>query len=674
MPVATGWNNRKTWIGWPTLMDDGETVTTTRELTRIAQSLKNIYLASFRPLYLIFDQFEELFILGSAAEQEQFIETVKEMLTAEQPVKMIFSIREEYLGHLNRFERAVPQLLRKKLRVEPMNLDKVRQVILGATNHKNTNVRLANGEKDTIAEGIFDKIKGAEKTLTIPLPYLQVFLDKLYLQVTNNDETRQAEAIFTLQALGEMGDIGDVLRNFLEEQVAGITKKLSTTYSNISIETTWTILSPFATLEGTKEPIGKQGLYDRLPDLNKPLIDAAVEAFINSRILRYTEEADLYEIAHDSLAKRIAEKRSDEDIALLEIKRLIKTQTSLKAGARGTISEEQLTFIEPFLNKIKLTAEEHALIQQSKQAVALQKAATLRQQTLEKNQQTQKRFIRWIGTALVMMVGLAIWAFYQKQQASHNFDIAKAEKQRADSALALASKLVNTIYFYDGKFALSIKEVDDRQQYGFVNKNGDVVIDYKYDQAEQFDNYTGFARVKRKNDEDVLISFLVDTTGKEYPFASTIADVKESVTAVDLSNQHLNSIPEAILHNPQIQILFLNGNNINQLPSGFGHLTALKYLDLRSNGLTTLPAEIGQLKALQSLDLSGNRLTTLPAEIVHLTALQSLDLSGNGLTTLPAEIVQLKALQSLYLSDNELTSPACGNRTAKSFAISVSEQ
>ncbi len=87
-------------------------------------------------MYLIFDQFEELFILGSADEQEQFIETVKEILQVEQPVKMIFSIREEYLGHLNWFERAVPQLLRKKLRVEPMNLDKVRQVIVGATSTK----------------------------------------------------------------------------------------------------------------------------------------------------------------------------------------------------------------------------------------------------------------------------------------------------------------------------------------------------------------------------------------------------------------------------------------------------------------------------------------------------------------------------------------------------------
>lgn len=412
------------------------------QLTPLVQSLKAIYLNSFRPIYLIFDQFEELFIFGTAAEQQKFIEKVKEILQAELPVKMIFSIREEYLGHLNRFERAVPQLLRKKLRIEPMNLDKVRQVIVGATTYTKSNVRLKEGESELIAEGIFDKIKSTEKTLSIQLPYLQVFLDKLYLQVTK-DESRKAEAVFTVQALNQMSDIGDVLRNFLEEQATIIARKLTEEYPNITTETIWNVLSPFATLEGTKEPSSKKSLYERLPNLNPTLIDATVEAFINSRILRYKEDTDLYEIAHDSLAKRIAEKRSDEEIALLEIKRLIKNQTSLKADARELFSEKQLNFIDPFLDKIQLTEEEKDLIHQSHEAVTKQKAAEKeeqeaetqrlqeRQQLLENNQRTQKRFIRWISIALVLMIGLSIWAFYQQKAATENANRAKKAEQSA---------------------------------------------------------------------------------------------------------------------------------------------------------------------------------------------------------------------------------------------------
>ena len=438
------------------VMSEKETSTAARKSSTLTRSLKTIYLKSFRPVYLIFDQFEELFILGSNEEQQQFIKAVQEILEVEQPVKMIFSMREEYLGYLNRFERAVPQLLKKKLRVEPMNLDKVSQVIKGATTYKNSNVRLKEGEEDLIAEGIFERIKSKGKTLTIQLPYLQVFLDKFYLEVTH-DETRQAEALFTSQALNKIGDIGDVLRNFLEEQVTSISAKLNVNFPGVSTESIWTVLSPFATLEGTKEPIGKLDLYDRLPGFDPVMVNATIEAFINSRILRYNEDAELYEIAHDSLAKRISEKRSDEEIALLEIRRLIKSQTSLNADARELFSEKQLNFIEPFLEKIKLTREEKAWIQESYEAVmklkveekeaqeAEARGLMERQKLLEKNQQSQKRFIRWISVALVIMFGLAIWAFTQKRVASVNEQKAKSALQENEKqqAISKATELKN---------------------------------------------------------------------------------------------------------------------------------------------------------------------------------------------------------------------------------------
>jgi AAA+ ATPase superfamily predicted ATPase len=67
-------------------------------LSPVGNAIKSVYQKSFRPVYLIFDQFEELFILGSKAEQELFLKTVQDILQSEQPVKLIFSIREEYLG------------------------------------------------------------------------------------------------------------------------------------------------------------------------------------------------------------------------------------------------------------------------------------------------------------------------------------------------------------------------------------------------------------------------------------------------------------------------------------------------------------------------------------------------------------------------------------------------
>lgn len=445
------------------VMEEGPAAATAVQPSPLLRSVRAIYLRSFRPLYLIFDQFEELFILGTTDEQDQFVDTVKELLQAETPVKLIFSIREEYLGCLNRFERAVPQLLRKKLRVEPMTLDTVRQVVVGAATYEGSNVRLQNGESEALAEGIFDKIKGDDRTLAIQLPYLQVFLDKLYLNVTG-DETRQSEAVFTLAALRRIGDIGDVLRNFLEEQVAAISKKLGSVHGAVTAEGVWNLLSPFATLEGTKEPISSTALYDRFPATNKAVIDDALEAFIGSRILRYAEDEGLYELAHDSLAKRIAEKRSDEEIALLEIKRLLKNQIALKEDAREVFSEKQLNFIEPFLEKINPTEEEARLIAQSREAVRKQKEARLkqqeaeaerlreRQQLLEKTQRVQRRFISVVTLALLVAVALAYWAMQQRSFAvknANNAETAKHElliafdKIKVEQALSAAREFKN---------------------------------------------------------------------------------------------------------------------------------------------------------------------------------------------------------------------------------------
>jgi len=370
----------------------GEAESDKPEISPIQQSIRNIYQNSFKPVYLIFDQFEELYILGNKIEQEQFITTVQEILEMKQPVKLIFSIREEYLGHLFDFEKAVPQLLRKKLRVEPMNIDKVQQVISGVTSFEQTNIHINEGQLDAVTNGIFEKLKAKNK-LTIQLPYLQVFLDKLYLSITS-DTTRQADATFTTDALYAIGDIDDVLSDFLEDQVKTISQELKGKYPDIKPRRIWEILSPFASLEGTKVPTSKPMLYDRLLQVERPMIDEVVDAFVKCRILRVSNSEDLYEIAHDSLAGRIADKRSDEEIALLEVHRLIKSQTSIKEEARELFTEKQLAFISPFIDKLHLSPEEQTWIDKSQEAVEYKKNEELRlaraQAKKEREEQEEK--------------------------------------------------------------------------------------------------------------------------------------------------------------------------------------------------------------------------------------------------------------------------------------------
>ena len=400
-----------------------------------------VYKASFKPVYIIFDQFEELYVLGNKTEQQNFIQIIKEILEVEQPVKIILSIREEYLGNLYDFEQAVPELLRRKLRVEPMNLDKVKTVIKKIGESPLGNVSLQVGEEDDIAKRIFDKIRGEENTLSIQLPYLQVFLDKLYLQITK-DETREAEAIFTLDALNKIGNIGDVLRDFIDEQVLIIAKKLQQ-----KPETIWKILSPFVTLEGTKEPLSGQQICERFPNEPPELLSSVLQAFVTSRILRYTENEQLYEIAHDSLAKQVNAKRSDEEIAILEVQRLIKSQVAVKEEAREFFTEKQLLFIEPYLKKFKLSEEERDWISKSRDSLQKQKESDKKKHD-EELTKTRKRLFVVSGLMVVAFLALS-FAVYFGFNANKQTKIAKANYLISEA---------KSIVSYDPTLALRLAE------------------------------------------------------------------------------------------------------------------------------------------------------------------------------------------------------------------------
>ncbi len=394
---------------------------------------------------------------------------------------MIFVIREEYLGHLFEFERSVPQLLRKKLRVEPMNLDKVGQVVRGAAQLNLSNIRLQAGEETAIIEGIFQKIKGKEQTLAIQLPYLQVFLDKLYLHITG-DESRQADALFTTQALSEIGDIGDVLRNFLEEQAIRIQKTLAGRHADLPEDTIWQILSPLATLEGTKEPMLETTLIKRLPTLAPVLVSEGLRLLEQQRILRFDENEGRYEVAHDSLAARIAEHRNDDEIAILEIRRLVSSQMALKADARELFSEKQLNLIDPYLDKLGLEAEALELIEESRKWVK----ATARR---------KRRRNLIIGSVLALAAVVSIVFGLRANTAARTADTARQNAERSDSlaqidkAKAIASDSLAQI---DKQNALAAREradslADEAQK--ARNQAQSALMGLRKTTAQVFDNF-----------------------------------------------------------------------------------------------------------------------------------------------------------------------------------------
>ncbi|TAF66900.1 MAG: leucine-rich repeat domain-containing protein [Cytophagales bacterium] len=452
-------------------------------------------------------------------------------------------------------------------------------------------------------------------------------------------------------------DIGNVLRDFLEEQVTIIAKDLQQ-----SPETLWKILSPFATLEGTKEPLSLENLQGKLPELPPHLLDQAVEKFANVRILRYTEKDALYEVSHDTLAKQIAAKRSDEEIALLEIDRLIKNQL---AFGKDLFSEKQLDIILPYQNKLKLTKEEIKLIYDS-------------QTKLQRQQKGQKQRTRneRIGVAIfvIILLRVSIFALWQWQITEDALDFAKTMQTKMETAV------------FDKAVKNRFPEWKSYSNYNSNNSQEKAERDKILGQIDSLDLSGNaltalpqeLAQCPRLTHLNLLQNPEIDWTSMQrlkglpqlhsiYVSVNDLSAIDSSywkqITGVEILQNGLTAIPENLLAQQQLRYLDLsadrgydNRNQFFPLPPTLFALQNLNYLNLGSCQIKELPAEIRQLKNLTTLDLRNNQLSRLPVEIGQLKNLTVLRLSGNQLSRLPVEIGQLKNLTVSTLNNNPLSS------------------
>ncbi len=247
---------------------------------------------------------------------------------------------------------------------------------------------------------------------------------------------------------------------------------------------------------------------------------------------------------------------------------------------------------------------------------------------------------------------------------------AEEEKEKAEYALAKAKKLVEALFFYDGKFALAYGRGESSvldNNYYFINKEGNKVNKLQaWDKAEPFDDQ-GFAKVQNS-----FRVFLLDTLGNTYLLADDLKDLNGTVEALDLSGHGLKKIPHEVYKNSQIKVLLLSNNDIDILSDSIRYLKNLAHLDLYDNMLKVLPPAIGELDSLKTLNLGGdsmtnldpktrtpptrygNKLKHLPDEIGQLEKLQALYLDGNEFSTLPVQIGALKKLQVLHINNNRL--------------------
>lgn len=455
--VQCGLANRFRGVDWlPLWVRRGEDINTSlrRELGRalgtdqlyegnIQEALVKLFNRYLRPVYLIFDQFEELFILGETdenKEREPFYQTISDIQEAELPCRILFIMREDYFGHLNYFEKVIPELYHRKLRVEPMSRERLREVLIGSCQVYGIPFGDASRDPDRILDNILAGRTGVQ------MPFVQVYLHLLYREAARLQKITDGRPRFDEKAIRALGPITDVLGRFLKEQEKAILNTLESRRFTPKGDLVRRVLDVFVSEEGTKIPLayemqpgGLLKLQGRsanvLADLEPGLLSACLEELEKSRILRRSERE--LEVAHDTLAALIDNQRSAELRQLREVRRRIETAYAEHKDSGGAyfMDAGQLARTEPFLGKVSLEPGWETFLEDSKREILLKVRKEQERVEQVKNLNRQRVFLSVITLALLVSIVLGFLVRQQGQILEANYAVIKLKNDSIQTTL-----------------------------------------------------------------------------------------------------------------------------------------------------------------------------------------------------------------------------------------------
>jgi WD40 repeat protein len=391
-----------------------QALTSLKKNQSTSEKLQSIYLDHFKPVYLLFDQFEELFIFGSQEEKEGFISIVKEITESETQSRIIFIIREEFLAGMTEFEEKLPDIFTNRFRVEKMKRTNAISAVEGPC--KVFGIETESG----FSEELIDKLCPAGNE--IELTYLQIYLDRIFRLATNeqpgthNPESGTFIINFSKELLSKAGSVSDLLGQFLDEQIREMDDP----------ETGLAILKSFVSVQGTRRQMTEKEIQITVNTFGTNITEQELTKylirFVGLRLLRERDEAGHFELRHDSLASKLYEKFSALEKDIIEVKQFIENEYSGYEKRGKLLTAEDLKYIAPYEDKLILSKSTESFINKSKSEIT----------------RSRRRRRVYAGIAVIALVviltGFTIWAMNERGKAVEQSRIAEEQEGEAIKA------------------------------------------------------------------------------------------------------------------------------------------------------------------------------------------------------------------------------------------------
>lgn len=365
-------------------------------------------------------------------------------------------MRERYIAQLQKYEGMVPEIFDKRVLIERMTDKDIKNVI-----SKSCEQFEIETDEPTV-DAIVRNLKIDENL--IELPHLQIYLDRLWHKAPGTHKS------FKSPLLNEVGNIQNVLKQFLEERIEKTTSEVSALHSAVTYNIVKDVLYCFVSDEGTKRP---QKIEEVISKAAPPdIATAIVNSLANKNILRLdkygeNEMDSVYEIAHDSLAKVIYDKFN------LENSHIARTIKTIKESFLKYEQSNKIWFLRSFLDRNELRDIKRST-KDIKENVALSKQPTKEEWKFvaasKQRLATLNGLVYAAGATfiLIILTFLTVWGSETSTRYRLLINIAKSKTQQYILYKQFEENSVLSGLFGDGMFE-EIKKYPEHENLYFAS-------------------------------------------------------------------------------------------------------------------------------------------------------------------------------------------------------------
>lgn len=385
-----------------------------------AEAVDILFKERYQPIYLLFDQFEELLISGGTAEKRDFFEGLNKLIRNKVPCRIMLIMREEFIGHLSEFESFCPSIFQHRFRVEKMGRKNVEEVIFHILQAPRYRSFFTVDNSQQLAEKILSKLPDKKKE--IELAHVQVFLGELWDRAQADNKSASLP-VLSAALIYDEDNLEVILESFLKKQMTD----LELIYGErVPLELLAAMISEKFTKLQMSEVAIKADLQQKKVISNKP-IENLLKELEQRRIIRTMKAGDetQYEISHDVLALVVGQNLTEE----MKMRGKAEDIYKVYLERKGLFTQDDLDYIRPFQQSLGYPPALQARINES--------IADIKQQQQFEQTRTRKRLRKLYGLlsaalfALIFAIGLGVFA---------NKERVKARQSEATASAALRDK------------------------------------------------------------------------------------------------------------------------------------------------------------------------------------------------------------------------------------------